>query len=454
MWLPLQQRHVQVAPRAPLALGDVLEPCGHEHEGAPPVGERTDHAGAPADLSVQALDGVVGAYAAPVLAGEPGVGQRLRAAVPDHPGGLLEFHAVELGGHLQRLGLGGLAGLHGVDRLEHCGDPGALRLGHPREDVPVEVHGAALVGGPGEDLGDRADHADRLVAGEHAHAAQAAGLQPREELAPALGRLREALRGAYDLAVAVVVHADGHHHGDVLVAPAPGPLEVYPVHVDVGVGALQGPVPPLLDRREGLLVQVGDGRRGDARAPENLTHVLDAPGGDAREVHLDHRLLDRGLPAPVALDDRRGEPHPLELGHADRDLAGRRREPPLVVPGAVGLAVGGPLVALRPDEVVGLLVQQSVQHLLDGPPDELAKVGLQRLLVQRCNGIGHGLPPACFLSRQLESYRGGPCPPSLPGRYSAVKVRKKLYVTAQPIRTYWVISRSRWPSSAYSVWLK
>ena len=37
--------------------------------------------------------------------------------------------------------------------------------------------------------------------------------------------------------------------------------------------------------------------------------------------------------------------------------------------------------------------------------------------------------PICFLSRQLESYRGGPCPPSLPGRYSAVKVRKQLYVT-------------------------
>ncbi len=25
--------------------------------------------------------------------------------------------------------------------------------------------------------------------------------------------------------------------------------------------------------------------------------------------------------------------------------------------------------------------------------------------------FGHGRPPICFLSRQLESYRGGPCPP-------------------------------------------
>lgn len=50
------------------------------------------------------------------------------------------------------------------------------------------------------------------------------------------------------------------------------------------------------------------------KPPQDLRDVLDAPRRDAREVHLDHRLLDRGLPAPVALDDRRGEPHPLELG--------------------------------------------------------------------------------------------------------------------------------------------
>ena len=84
--------------------------------------------------------------------------------------------------------------------------------------------------------------------------------------------------------------------------------------------------------------------------------------------------------------------------------------------GPVGLAVGGPLVALGADEVTGLLLEEAVQRVLDGPPDELAKVGLQGLLVERYN---------------VESYRGGPCPPSLPGRYSAVKVRKKLYVTVR-----------------------
>ena len=364
-----------------------------------------------------------------MLAGEPGVRQRLGVAVPDHPGGLLEFHAVELRGHLQRLGLGRLARLHGVDRLQHDGDPRAPGLRHPRQNVSVEVDRAALVGGLREDLGDRPHHAGGLVAREHADPAQAARPQPGEEPPPALRGLREALGRAYDLAVAVVVDTYRHHHGHLLVGASPAALEVDPVHVDVGVRPLEGPVPPRLHGLERLLVEVGDGGGRDARPPEDLGDVLDAPGRDAGEVHLYHGLLDAGLPAPVTLDDRRREAHPLELWHADRDLAGRRRELALVMAGAVRLAVGGPLVALRADQVVGLLVQEAVEHLLDGPPDELAQVGPQRLLVQRYNGIGHGLPPICFLSRQLESYRGGPCPPFLPGRYSAVKVRKKLYVT-------------------------
>lgn len=66
--LPFQQRHVQIAAGAPLALGHVLEPRGHEHEGAFPVGERPDRAGASAYLAVQALDGVVGPDPLPVLA--------------------------------------------------------------------------------------------------------------------------------------------------------------------------------------------------------------------------------------------------------------------------------------------------------------------------------------------------------------------------------------------------
>lgn len=40
--LPLQQSDVQVAPRVPLALRNVLEPGGHEHEGGAAVREGAD----------------------------------------------------------------------------------------------------------------------------------------------------------------------------------------------------------------------------------------------------------------------------------------------------------------------------------------------------------------------------------------------------------------------------
>ena len=67
--LPLQQSDVQIAAVSPLALRDVCEPRGHEHEGAPAVREGAYDAGTPSDLAVEPLDGVVGAYAPPVLAG-------------------------------------------------------------------------------------------------------------------------------------------------------------------------------------------------------------------------------------------------------------------------------------------------------------------------------------------------------------------------------------------------
>ena len=60
MRLLVQQRHVQVPPRAPPALGDELEPGGDEHEGGIAVGEGAGHPRPASDLAVEPLDGVVG----------------------------------------------------------------------------------------------------------------------------------------------------------------------------------------------------------------------------------------------------------------------------------------------------------------------------------------------------------------------------------------------------------
>ena len=92
---------------------------------------------------------------------------RVSGAFADDPGGLTEPHPLELVRDRERLCLGGLARLHGVDRLEHGRDRGAPGLRHAGGHIAVEVHGAAPAGGLRERLRDRADHAGRLVADGH-----------------------------------------------------------------------------------------------------------------------------------------------------------------------------------------------------------------------------------------------------------------------------------------------
>lgn len=92
----------------------------------------------------------------------------------------------------------------------------------------------------------------------------------------------------------------------------------------------------------------------------------------------------------MALDGRRREARPLELGHADRHLARARGRAPAVMAGAVSLPLGGAPVAPGADELVGLRLEQAVQRVLDGLPDRFAKIGPEALLVQCYDGFGHG----------------------------------------------------------------
>ena len=103
------------------------------------------------------------------------------------------------------------------------------------------------------------------------------------------------------------------HHRDVLVGPAPASLQVYAVDEQVRVAAGKRSGPPGIHALERLLVEVRHGSGRDARAPQGLADVLDAPCGDAGQVYLDDGLLHAGLAPLVALDDRGGEAHALEL---------------------------------------------------------------------------------------------------------------------------------------------
>ena len=138
--------------------------------------------------------------------------------------------------------------------------------------------------------------------------------------------------------------------------------------------ALDRPVPPGLDLGVDLLVEVGDRARAHPRAPERLGDVLDPPHRDAGEVHLDQRLLDRALPAPVALDDRRLEGLPPQLRNLQADLAGPRLQRPLVVARAGVLARLAALVAPGAAQPVRLGVEHRVQRFLDRPAHHLAEV--------------------------------------------------------------------------------
>ena len=318
-------------------LNYALQPRRHQHEGRVAVREGPDDLRPPPDLPVDALDPVVRPDPAPVLRREFRVGQRLGEPVARRPRGRAEPHPVQLVRHLRRLPRARLARFLRVDCLQHARRGLPPGHGYPSQHVAEEVDHAALVAGPREHLLERAEHPRALVAGDEPHAGEPAPLESREELAPRVRRLGVALRAADDLPVAGGVDADGHQHGHVFVGPSPAALEVDAVDEDVGVVALERPPAPGLDRRERLPVEVGDGAGGHGRSPEEFGDVLDSPGRDAREVHLDDGLLDRGLAPAVALDDGRLEGCAAQLRHVELDLSGSGDELSRIVAVAVCL---------------------------------------------------------------------------------------------------------------------
>ena len=136
-----------------------------------------------------------------------------------------------------------------MDRLQHARHGLPPGHGNPSQHVAVEMHREAMVASPGEQLLERTEHPRALVAGDEPHAGEPASLEPGEELAPGLRGLGVPLGAADDLLVAGGVDADDEQHGHVLVGHSPAALEVDAVDEDVGVAALERPLPPGLDGR-------------------------------------------------------------------------------------------------------------------------------------------------------------------------------------------------------------
>src|SRR6516225_6206369 len=80
-------------------------------------------------------------------------------------------------------------------------------------------------------------------------------------------------------------------------------LSVSPRQVEVGMLALDRPVPPGFDLGVDLLVKVRHCARADPRSPQRFRDVLDAADRNPGQVHLDQGFLDRALAPSVALND-------------------------------------------------------------------------------------------------------------------------------------------------------
>src|SRR5271169_4106168 len=169
------------------------------------------------------------------------------------------------------------------------------------------------------------------------------------------------------------------------IADLAGPtaLEYDAVEINVGVLTVDRSITPSLDRSVDLLVQLRYRRWRHSRAPQGFGDVLDPANRDAGQIHLDQGLLDRALPPPVTLDDRRLERLRPKLGYPQLDLAGLGLQLALVVTGppiATGLAA---LVTLRIAQPIRLSVQQGVQRLLHAAAHHAVEVALDPLIVNR-----------------------------------------------------------------------
>lgn len=136
------------------------------------------------------------------------------------------------------------------------------------------------------------------------------------------------------------------------------------------------------------------------RPPQQLADVVDLAGAHARQIHIDQGFLDALLAPPVAFDHRGLEQGALEFGHLQREPAGLGGQAPVVVAGAVRLPSAAAFVSCRSGDLVGLGVEHRVQQLGDLLGDEPVESGLEQVLVDLYDVLGHGsvscLPIAVF----------------------------------------------------------
>ena len=289
--------------------------------------------------------------------------------------GLLEYRGGPGAARLQHVARDVVHGRHrgGVLCAEHRAqdapdappEPPRPRLAHA---VAHQVHGAALPGGPLEDLAERA-HEPRMGVGDgELDPGDAAAADPAQEREPGVVRFSVHHADSEDSPPAAGVAADRGHDRRRGDAPLAAALDVGGVEPDVGHGrAVQRPAAELVDiriqaRRDGADLVLAE--PGDAHL---LGYALHLPGARAGGVHLGDGRHERAVDPLVALDHvLREEAAGAELGDAEREGPHARRQRSL----AVSVAAVGAAAA----ELVGLGVHHGVDHLLGQSAEQLLHV--------------------------------------------------------------------------------
>lgn len=121
--------HVHIFLVAPLGAGNMPESGADQHECRIAVRKTAHHAGAPADLTIQPFNDVVGADASPMFRRKICIDQGLFHAVPNLLCRLFQLHGAQFRHHCARLFSGSFLALLRVDRLEHLDTSSTLRCG-------------------------------------------------------------------------------------------------------------------------------------------------------------------------------------------------------------------------------------------------------------------------------------------------------------------------------------
>jgi hypothetical protein len=301
------------------------------------VGKDPHNVGAPADLAVEALQGIGRADLAPVVGREGVEGQDVLLSGLEH-GGDLGQRALQC-----RDCLGELVARRGVvlgveDRADQRAEQPVLIAAGVPEAVSEEVHRAALPR-RAQHLGDRVLQPLVGIGDDQLHADQAAGHQRAHEVGPERFGLGGADVQADDLPPAGLVHAVGDDHALALHPASVADLLDLRVEEQIEVAALKRPGAKRLD----LLVEPGadaaDLRPADPQ-PEALDELVDAPGRHPAHIGLLHHAEQRLLGAPSRLQEAREIRALADLGDLQLDLA-RSGVPP---PRSIAVAMRGPVL--------------------------------------------------------------------------------------------------------------